>query len=337
MKVDAGLPSDLSRAADIAATAEEEGYEGIWSAETSHDPFFPLVLAAGATRQIELGTSIAVAFARNPMILANIGYDIQLHSQGRFNLGLGSQIRAHIEKRFSMPWSHPAARMREMILAMKAIWASWNDGTKLDFRGDFYSHTLMTPFFSPGPNPYGAPRIYLAGVGQLMTEVAGEVAEGFFSHAFLTESYLREVIVPALERGRARRTDGFSDYQISVPPFVVTGHTAEEMEAQARVTRERIAFYASTPAYRGVLEHHNVGDLQTEANRLSKQGQWQAMGDLIDDEVLHLFAVVGEPAQLPELLVKRFGGVADRLSLTLMSLSDEERAAVAAGIRQAAA
>ena len=157
MKIDAGLATDLGPAAAAAAAAEAAGYDGLWTAETSHDPFFPLVLAAGSTSRIELGTSIAVAFSRNPMILANIGYDLQLYSQGRFNLGLGSQVKPHIEKRFSMPWSHPAARMREMILAMKAIWASWNDGTKLDFRGDFYSHTLMTPFFSPGPNPYGVP------------------------------------------------------------------------------------------------------------------------------------------------------------------------------------
>ena len=151
------------------------------------------------------------------MILANIGYDLQSFSEGRFNLGLGSQIKAHIEKRFSMPWSHPAPRMRELILAIKAIWDSWNDGTKLDFRGDFYTHTLMTPFFSPGPNPFGNPRIFLAGVGEKMTEVAGEVAEGFFAHSFLTESYLREVIVPALERGRAAGGNDLTGYEISVP------------------------------------------------------------------------------------------------------------------------
>jgi probable F420-dependent oxidoreductase len=333
MKIDAGLATDLGPAAGAAADAEAAGYDGLWTAETSHDPFFPLVLAAGSTSRIELGTSIAVAFSRNPMILANIGYDLQLHSQGRFNLGLGSQVKPHIEKRFSMPWSHPAARMREMILAMKAIWASWNDGSKLDFRGDFYSHTLMTPFFSPGPNPYGGPKIFLAGVGEMMTEVAGEVAEGFFAHAFLTESYLREVIVPALERGRAASGNEGDGFQISVPPFVVTGHTQKEMDAEATITRQRIAFYASTPAYRPVLEHHNVGDLQTEANRLSKLGQWEAMGDLIDDEVLGLFAVVGEPAELPELLVQRFGGVADRLSLGLPGLTAEERMAVVTGVR----
>src|SRR5438045_3664635 len=171
MKIDGGIGFDLSAAPDAARDAEAAGYDGIWSAETSHDPFFPLLLAAGATSTLELGTGIAVAFARNPMLLASIGWDLQNYSEGRFNLGLGSQIKPHITKRFSMPWSHPAPRMRELILAMHAIWDCWHDGTKLDFRGDFYTHTLMTPFFNPGPNPYGPPKIFLAGVGELMTEV----------------------------------------------------------------------------------------------------------------------------------------------------------------------
>jgi probable F420-dependent oxidoreductase len=225
MKIDGGLPTDLATAAAAARAVEDEGYDGIWTAETSHDPFFPLVLAAESTSRVELGTSIAVAFSRNPMILANIGYDLQSFSGGRFNLGLGSQIKAHIEKRFSMPWSHPAPRMRELILAIKAIWASWNDGSKLDFRGDFYSHTLMTPFFAPGPNPHGNPRIFLAGVGEKMTEVAGEVAEGFFAHSFLTESYLREVIVPALERGKAAGGNDAAEFEsfVSRPPSPASG------------------------------------------------------------------------------------------------------------------
>ena len=204
MKVDGGIGFDLSKAASAAKEAEEAGYSGIWSAETSHDPFFPLLVAAQHTKDIELGTGIAVAFARNPMLLANIAYDLQAASEGRFILGLGSQIKPHIEKRFSMPWSHPAARMREMVLAIRAIWDCWEKGTKLDFRGDFYSHTLMTPFFNPGPNPHGDARIFLAGVGALMTEVAGEVCDGFICHGFTTERYFREVTLPALERGRAK-------------------------------------------------------------------------------------------------------------------------------------
>ena len=204
MKVDGGIGGDLRGAGTAAAVQEEQGYDGLWTAETAHDPFFPLLLASQSTTSVELGTGIAVAFARNPMNLAQIAWDLQAASEGRFILGLGSQIKPHITKRFSMPWSHPAARMREMILAIRAIWASWNDGTKLDFQGDFYTHTLMTPFFNPGPNPHGDAKIALAGVGELMTEVAGEVCDGFLCHGFTTERYLREVTLPALERGRGQ-------------------------------------------------------------------------------------------------------------------------------------
>src|SRR5687768_17200316 len=204
MKIDGILVGGLEGAGRAARELEDIGYDGVFSAETSHDPFFPLVLAAEHTERLELGTGIAVAFARNPMTLANLGYDLQAYSGGRFILGLGSQIKPHIEKRFAMQWSQPAARMRELILAMRAIWACWNDGAKLDFRGEFYRHTLMTPMFHPGPNPHGAPPIFLAAVGERMTEVAGEVADGMQLHGFTTESYLRDVTIPALERGWAR-------------------------------------------------------------------------------------------------------------------------------------
>src|SRR5688500_18551977 len=204
MKVDGGISTDLEHTADSAKEAEAAGYDGVWTAETSHDPFFPLLIAAEHTQKVELGTGIAVAFARNPMTLANVGYDLQAFSKGRFILGLGSQIKPHIEKRFAMQWSRPADRMRELILAIRAIWACWNEGEKLEFRGEFYRHTLMTPMFHPGPNPHGSPPIFLAAVGERMTEVAGEVADGMQLHPFTTESYLREVTIPALERGWAR-------------------------------------------------------------------------------------------------------------------------------------
>jgi len=294
--------------------AEQAGYDGIWSAETSHDPFFPLLLAAQATERVELGTGIAVAFARNPMNLAQIAYDLQSYSGGRFILGLGSQIKPHITRRFSMEWSHPAPRMREFILAMRAIWDCWNDGTKLDFRGDFYTHTLMTPFFDPGPNPHGSPKVFLAGVGELMTEVAGETCDGFLCHGFTTERYLREVTIPALERGLERSGRTLADLEVSGPMFVVTGTNEEEMAESAKGTRRQIAFYGSTPAYRAVLELHGWGDLQTELNVLSKQGEWAAMGDLVDDEMLRTFAVVAEPDQLAAGLRARYGDVVDRIS-----------------------
>jgi len=324
MKVDGGIGTDLNKAAAEAKEREDAGYSGIWTAETAHDPFFPLVLAAGSTESVELGTSIAVAFARNPMLLANIGYDLQAYSKGRFVLGLGSQIKPHITKRFSMPWSHPAPRMRELILAVRAIWDSWNNGTKLDFRGDFYTHTLMTPFFSPGPNPYGVAKIFLAGVGELMTEVAGEVADGFLCHGFTTEKYLREITIPALERGRAKAGKTMEGFEIVGPSFVVTGTTEDELKNAAQGTKQQIAFYGSTPAYKPVLDAHGWGGLQEELNTLSKQGKWVEMGDLIDDDVLNTFAVVAEPDQVAAGLLARFGGVIDRCSFYAPYSSDPE-------------
>lgn len=325
MKVDGGIGFDLNTAGRNAKEAEEQGYSGVWGAETSHDPFFPLLLAAEHTETLELGTAIAVAFARNPMLLANIGYDLQSFSKGRFMLGLGSQIKPHITKRFSMPWSHPAPRMREMILAVRAIWDCWNNGTKLDFRGDFYQHTLMTPFFNPGPNPYGDPKVFLAGVGALMTEVAGEVCDGFLCHGFTTEKYLREVTLPALERGRAKAGKTMEGFELVGPSFVVTGTTEEELKAAADGTRQQIAFYGSTPAYRGVLEIHGWGELQDELNALSKQGEWVKMGTLIDDEILNTFAVVGEPEELAPELHKRYGDCIHRISFYAPYKSDPER------------
>ncbi|HSL59708.1 MAG TPA: LLM class F420-dependent oxidoreductase [Acidimicrobiales bacterium] len=324
MKVDGGIAGGLSGAGESARRAEEAGYDGVWSAETSHDPFFPLLLAAEHTERLELGTGIAVAFARNPMTLANIAYDLNAHSGGRFILGLGSQIKPHITKRFSMEWSHPAPRMREMVLAIRAIWHTWNTGDKLDFRGDFYTHTLMTPFFDPGPAPHGDARIFIAGVGPLMTEVAGEVCDGFLVHGFTTESYLREVTVPALERGMAKSGRRRDDFEISFPAFVVTGSTEEAMAASADATRRQIAFYGSTPAYRGVLEHHGWGDLQTELNALSKQGKWVEMGALIDDDILRTFAVVTEPSGVADGLSGRFGDVVDRVSFYAPYESDPD-------------
>lgn len=318
MKVDGGLGPDLSHDlgtfAAQAAEQEAAGYNGIWTAETNHDPFFPLLLAAGTTSDVDLGTGIAVAFSRSPMTLAATANDLQAFTSGRFILGLGSQIKPHIEKRFSMPWSHPAARMREFILAMRAIWACWNDGTKLDFQGDFYTHTLMTPFFDPGPNPHGPPRVFLAGVGEKMTEVAGEVCDGFICHAFTTERYLREVTIPALERGLDASGRTLADIEISGPAFVVTGSDEESFEKSKAGTRQQIAFYGSTPAYRGVLDLHGWGDLQPELNAMSKAGKWKEMGELIDDDMLDTFAVVAEPSGIAPAFTARFGDVVDRLS-----------------------
>ena len=314
MKIDGGIGLDLNTAGQQAKEAEDFGYDGIWVPETSRDPFLPLVLASQATERLEIGTSIAVAFARSPMTLADTAYDLTQYSKGRFILGLGSQIKPHITKRFSMEWSKPAARMREMVLAMHAIWDTWMTGAKLDFHGDFYTHTLMTPFFNPGPHDYGHPRVFLAGVGPLMTEVAGEVCDGFFCHGFTTEKYLREVTLPALEEGRKKAGKTLEGFEICGPSFVVTGNTVEELEAAKVGTRRQIAFYGSTPAYRPVLECHGWGELQTDLNRMSKEGKWEEMGTLIDDEILNTFAVVGEPETIGPELHRRYGDVISRLS-----------------------
>jgi probable F420-dependent oxidoreductase len=286
----------------------------VWSAETSHDPFLPIAIGAGATSKLEFGTGITVAFARNPMTLAVLANDVQLLTEGRFMLGMGSQIKPHITKRFSMPWSHPAPRMRELILAIRAIWTTWETGDKLEFRGEFYTHTLMTPFFNPGPNPHGNPKILLAGVGEHMTEVAGEVADGFLVHGFTTERYLREKSLTALERGAVKNDKKVSDLIISYPGFVVTGTNDQEMEAAGDAVRQQIAFYGSTPAYRPVLELSGWGDLQPELNTLSKRGEWVKMGEMIDDDVLNAFAVVAPPDQVAAEVKRRFGDIVDRFS-----------------------
>jgi probable F420-dependent oxidoreductase len=315
MLVDGTLGFDPSGVVGQATEAEAAGYDGIWSAETSHDPFLPLVLAAEHTERLQVGTGIAVAFARNPMTLAVTANDLQTMATGRFLLGLGSQIKPHIEKRYSMAWSHPAPRMRELILAVRAIWSSWADGGRLAFRGEYYRHTLMTPMFDPGPNPFGNPPIFLAAVGPLMTEVAGEVADGLLAHAFTTERYLRESTLPALERGLAAGGRTRADVQISYPGMIVTGVDEEAFVQSAVATRKQLAFYGSTPAYRPVLELHGWGDLQTELNTLSKRGAWDEMTLLIDDEMLDTFAVVGAVDTIAARVRARYGGLVDRFNV----------------------
>jgi probable F420-dependent oxidoreductase len=315
VRIDTHL-GDLSGAAERAMALEQAGFDGLMSVETRHDPFLPLVVAAEHTRRVDLITGIAVAFARNPMTLANVGHDLQEYSKGRFILGLGSQIRPHIEKRFSMTWSHPAPRMRELVSAVRAIWEAWDTGSKLDFRGDFYTHTLMTPFFNPGPNPHGNPPIFVAAVGEAMTEAAAEVADGIILHAFTNERYLRDVTLPAVERGLARSGRRREDFQISLPCFVITGEEQADVDALRSAVRAQIAFYGSTPAYRPALEVHGWGDLQGELNTLSKQGRWAEMAELVDGSVLDAFAVQGTPDEIPGRILARYGDIVDRLSFS---------------------
>lgn len=323
MLVDGAVTNVLSKVPAQAVEAEKAGYDAVWGSETSHDPFLPLLLAAEHTTRLEIGTGIAVAFARNPMNLANLGWDLNAYSGGRFLLGLGSQIKPHITKRFSMPWSHPAPRMRELISAMKAIWATWQDGTKLDFRGEFYTHTLMTPFFTPEPNEFGAPRVFLAAVGEGMTRVAGEVADGMLVHGFTTEKYFKEVTLPTIDAGLSASGRSRGDFQFAYSQFVVTGADEVETTRVDAAVRKQIAFYGSTPAYRPVLEAHGWGDLQTELNGLSKQGEWDTMAGLITDEVLEAFAVVAPPDGVAQGILARIGDVVDRVSLYMPKLPSE--------------
>jgi probable F420-dependent oxidoreductase len=332
MQVDAGAgiaatPLQIEAA---AVAAEAAGYDGFGVPETRHDAFTSLALAARATAAITLHSGIAVAFARNPMSAAVLANDIQLISGGRFQLGLGSQVRPHIERRFSMPWSSPAARMEEFIAAIRAIWHSWASGGRLAFRGQFYHHTLMTDFFNPGPNPHGNPPILLAAVGELMTKVAGRVADGILCHSFTTQAYLRERTLPALLEARGN-LDGF---ELSLPAFVVLGGDSQARAAAEAGVRAQIAFYGSTPAYKPVLELHGWGGLADELNALSRRQAWAEMGTLIGDDVLDAFAVAGSPPEVAAALHDRFGDLITRISLYTPYRPDpEDIAAVVAALR----
>lgn len=314
MFIDAMLPiSGFSKQA--ATTAEADGYDTLWLGETSRDAFLMALLTAEATERVRVGTGIAVAFSRTPMTVASSAYDLAEYTGGRFILGLGSQVKAHIERRFSMPWSHPAARMREFVLAMRAIWSAWETGDRLDFRGDYYSHTLMTPFFAPDRHDAGPPPVFLAGVGAHMTEVAGEVADGYLWHPFTTQRYLREVTIPALGKGRERATSVTGAIELSGQAFVITGRDELEILTATEAVKKRIAFYASTPAYRAVLDLHGLGDLQPELTSLSKQGRWAEMSALVPDELVAAVAVSGTPQHAGRALRDRWADVASSISL----------------------
>jgi probable F420-dependent oxidoreductase len=316
MHISMTVPTDdLTTIRSVYGELEEVGYDRAFSFEAKHDPFLPLAVAAEHTSHLELGTAIAIAFARTPMTLANLGWDLQTLTAGRFVLGLGSQIAPHIRDRFSMPWSRPVERMAEMVRAIRAIWASWEDGTRLDFRGDFYTHTRMIPAFDPGPNPYGPPRILTAGFGPRMTQVAGEVADGFLVHPVNSRESLLRLTLPAIEAGLAVSDRTMAEFELVCVTIIVTGRNEEEFERSRSAVRQQLAFYGTTPAYRPVFELHDRGELHPELKRLAGLGQWEQMGDLIDDEFLETIAVVGEPAQLAPLIRKRLSGISDHVSL----------------------
>jgi len=320
VKVDAPLvATSLTRAPGASRRIEADGFDGAYTFEGPHDPFLPLMLAAEHTERIELMTAVAIAFARSPMTVAQIGWDLNAASGGRAVLGLGSQIKAHVERRFSMPWSAPATRMREYVGALRAIWAAWHDGAPLRFEGGHYHHTLMTPFFTPEPSPVGPPRLFLAGVGPAMTAVAGDVADGFFVHPFSTPDYLRSTTLPALRGGARGATAGF---ELAWPVMIATGATDEAREAAELATRAQIAFYASTPAYRPVLERHDRGELQPALRERTKSDDWSRLLELVDDDLFDLVAVRGTPAACGEELAARTVGLVDRVAPNAPYASD---------------
>ncbi|GAY11204.1 TIGR03617 family F420-dependent LLM class oxidoreductase [Pseudonocardia sp. N23] len=304
-----------------AVRAEAEGYSGVGIPETQHDVFVTLALAARATESVTLQSAIAVAFSRTPMTLAMSANDITLISKGRFELGIGSQVKAHIERRFGMPWSAPAARMEEFISAMRAIWSAFESGERLSFKGEYYSHTLLTEIFSPGPNPYGTPPVLLAAVGPRMVEVAGRVTDGIMCHPMTSKSYLSDAILPTLRDARGGDLTGFT---VSMPAFVVLGADEDARSRALAGTRKQIAFYASTPAYKPVLDAHGWGDLHGKLNGLSRRHAWDEMAGLVDDDVVAAFAVGGTPDEVAAGLRERFGGLATRLSLNTPYEADPE-------------
>jgi probable F420-dependent oxidoreductase len=326
VQIDAIVAVPLAETAAAVARAERLGCDGIMVPEVAHDPFLPLAIAAGATQRLRLATGIAVAFARNPMNVAVLASDLHRASGGRFALGLGSQIKPHVTRRFSMPWSHPAARMREYVAAVRAIWHAWETQTPLRFEGEHYAHTLMTPMFDHGPSPCGWPTVHVAAVGPVMTGVAGEVADGLNTHGFTTADYLRDVTLPHLASGLARAGRARGDVEVSVP--VMTAFVDDPDDPRLDATRAAIAFYGSTPAYRGVLDHHGWGALGDELHALSRRGDWAAMGGLVDDDVLHAIAIVGDPAHVGAEIARRYGGIVDRIQLGLGGDEDDLAAVI---------
>ena len=322
-KLDATV-TDLERAGEVARAVEAQGFDGLISFEGSHDPFVPLVLAAAASERLELMTGIAIAFARNPMVCAYVANDLQLVSRGRFVLGLGTQIRPHIEKRFGQPWSKPNPRMREFVQAIRAIWHAWETGERLAHRGEFYTHTLMSPFFSPGPNPHGWPKIALAGFGPAMIRVAGEVADRWIVHPLNSPAYVREQALPALAAGAERAGRPVESVEISCQTIAMIGSNDAEIATARQKAKGQIAFYGSTPAYRIFLEHHGWGDLQPELNRMSKEGRWMEMIGLVTDDMLDVVGVSGRPAEVGRKLRARNAAWAERTTPVLYNETEAD-------------
>jgi probable F420-dependent oxidoreductase len=324
LPIDIAFHDSPAELPDFARAVEERSPDaGLFVTEAAHDPFVALALASTTTSRLRLGTSVALAFARTPMATAYSAYDVHRLSGGRLVLGLGPQIKPHITRRYSMPWSSPAARMAEYVEALRAIFASWQTGERLDFRGDFYSHTLMPPLFNPGPLGYDAPPVWLAGVGPRMVETAGRVADGFIGHPLVSRAYVQDELLPRLEAGRVRAEEQ-RPFTVSLMAITAVGRTEEQLAESVAAARRQIGFYASTPAYRPVLDHHGWGDLHTEAHRATLEGRWDDLPSMVDDEVLETLAVIGDPAQVARGVRERFDGLADRVTLSMPHTADRD-------------
>jgi probable F420-dependent oxidoreductase len=305
MKIDVMLSNSVIGAPARARELERTGVDGVFTFENAHDLFFPLVAAAPVC-SLDLMTNVAIAFPRSPMHLANAAYDLHQLSEGRFRLGLGTQVKPHVEKRFGSHWGKPVAHMREWVLATKAILQGWQDGTRVDFRGEYTTHTLMTPAFDPGPNPYGISKVLVGALGPKMNEMAAEVADGILVMPFNSDRHMRERTVPAIEQGLATAGRRRDDFEITAEVIVAVGRDDEELEA-ARAVRWLLAFYGSTPAYKPVLDVEGWGDLQPELNALSKRGEWTAMTELITDDMIGTIGVAGTPDEVAAEIVARYG------------------------------
>lgn len=311
MLLDASLPPvPLQAVPEIAKEAERLGFDTLWSSETMHDPFLPFTLAAEHTRELKFGTAVAVSFARSPTTMAYTAWDLAQTSGGRFCLGLGTQVKAHIERRFGMPWPEsPVAKLREQIDAMRALWQTWQTGERLNFRGGYYKLNLMSPFFNPGPIEYPDIPIYIAGVNIGLARLTGEVGDGFLVHPFHTPDYLKDVILPAIKQGTEKAGRDTKAVSILVTAFVISDAFEREF------TRQQIAFYASTPSYRPVLALHGWERAAEDLSALAARGKWAEMPGIITDDMLEFFATIAPAGKLPAALKERYAGVADRLSL----------------------
>ena len=318
MKLDTAFaPTFLADVPALAKAAEAVGFDALWTAETSHDPYLPLPMVAEHTERITFGTSIAVAFPRSPLVHAQIAWDLATQSDGRFVLGLGTQVKGHNERRFGIKWEAPGPRLREMILCIRAIWDCWQNGTRPRFEGEYYRFTLMTPFFSPGPIAHPKVPIWIAGVNTYMCELAGELCEGFHVHPFHSIRYLRESLLPEIGRGLAKAARQRADITLSTSAFVIAGNNDEEIARAKEAVRLQIAFYASTRTYARVLQAHGWGDTSARLNEKAAKGDWTGMASEITDEMLDVYAVTARWDDVAAKVKSRYDGILDRVALYL--------------------